>query len=169
MRIAVLDGQGGGIGKSLVEKLKGTLPDTASVWAMGTNPAAAQAMQKAGADKTFCTQHEIVNALAQADAIVGGVGIVVAGAMKGELTAPIANAVSASPALKVLIPLNRCNIRVAGTKGTPLSAYIEDAVNLLYKLAQGKNSDGPGPIAICFGTCPAKWQETAHFFWSGCE
>ncbi len=136
MRIAVLDGQGGGIGKSLVEKLKSALPEGTIVWAMGTNPTAAAAMQKAGADQTFCTQPEIVKALAQADAIAGGVGIVVAGAMKGELTEPIAKAVSASPAVKVLIPLNRCNILVAGTKGTPLSEYMDDAVELLCKMAQ---------------------------------
>ena len=136
MHIAVLDGQGGGIGKSLVEKLKHALPQNAEIWAMGINPAAAAAMQKAGADRVFCTQPEIVDALQKVDAIAGGVGIVVAGSMKGELTLEIAKAVSESRAVKVLIPLNRCNILVAGTKGTPLSEYIEDAVHLLCKMAQ---------------------------------
>ena len=49
MKIVVVDGQGGGLGRMLVEQVKKRLPQ-ADVYAIGTNSIATSAMMKAGAD-----------------------------------------------------------------------------------------------------------------------
>jgi DNA polymerase-3 subunit alpha len=51
MRIAVIDGQGGGIGKVIVERLRKELPKNVNIIALGTNSAATILMLKAGADE----------------------------------------------------------------------------------------------------------------------
>ena len=51
MIIAVVDGQGGGIGKAVIERLRKEMPD-AEIVALGTNPFAAASMLKAGADRS---------------------------------------------------------------------------------------------------------------------
>ena len=52
-------------------------------------------------------------------------------AMMGELTALMSKAISESQAKKILIPLNRCNIEIAGLKSEPLPHHIETAVKLI--------------------------------------
>lgn len=51
MNIAVVDGQGGGIGKHIVEKLRKELPEQVEILALGTNALATSAMVKAGANE----------------------------------------------------------------------------------------------------------------------
>lgn len=51
MKIAVIDGQGGGIGKTIVERLRKELPTDIKIIALGTNSAATVLMLKAGADE----------------------------------------------------------------------------------------------------------------------
>ena len=50
MNILVIDGQGGGVGRQLVENIKRAFPDQ-TVTAVGTNVLATQAMLRAGADR----------------------------------------------------------------------------------------------------------------------
>ena len=49
MKIVVIDGQGGRLGRLLIERVKARLPQ-AQVYALGTNSVATAAMLKAGAD-----------------------------------------------------------------------------------------------------------------------
>ena len=50
MEIAVIDGQGGGLGKAIIEKLmKVKIHEKADIFALGTNGVATSAMKKAGA------------------------------------------------------------------------------------------------------------------------
>ena len=51
MVIAVIDGQGGGIGRTIVEKLKAANITNAEIMALGTNATATGVMMKAGADE----------------------------------------------------------------------------------------------------------------------
>lgn len=141
MRIAVIDGQGGGIGKLIVEKLRAAFGNEPGILALGTNALAAALMLKAGANEGASGENAVVYNASRADVIIGTIGIVCANSMLGELTPAMARAVSESNAVKVLIPLNRCNILVAGTKEEPLPHYIDDAVEIVEKLLKGSTKE----------------------------
>lgn len=134
MRIAVIDGQGGGVGKLIVEKLRIAFGNDIGILAMGTNALAASLMLKAGANEGASGENAIVYNAPKVDIIIGSIGIVCANSMLGELTPAMARAISESNAAKVLIPLNRCNILVAGIKEEPLPHYIDDAIAIVGKL-----------------------------------
>ncbi|MDR0445843.1 MAG: DUF3842 family protein [Oscillospiraceae bacterium] len=134
MYIAVVDGQGGGLGRATVEKLRAELGAAAEIIALGTNAMAASVMIKAGADEGASGENAIVVNVPRVDYIVGSVAILAADSMLGEITAKMAAAIARSPAKKILLPLNRCGILVAGIKPIPLIQYIDDAVSLLREL-----------------------------------
>ena len=122
MKITVIDGQGGKIGKTIVEQLKKRHPEQ-ELYAIGTNSLATAAMLKAGADYGATGENPcIVNA--QDSDVIGPVGIVVANALLGEITPAIATEVGASKAYKILIPMNRCNHYVVGCDENGLSDNI---------------------------------------------
>jgi len=139
MRIAVVDGQGGGIGKAIVEKARKELPDDVEIIALGTNALAAALMLKAGANEGASGENAIVFNAYRVDVIVGTIGIVVANSMMGELSPDMARAISESPARKVLIPLNRCNIDIAGVRSEPLPHHIDNAVDIIKDISKKFN------------------------------
>jgi len=131
MKIAVIDGQGGGIGKAIVEKLNAAFGDSIEIIALGTNAVVTALMLKAGAHEGASGENSIVINAPKVDIIAGGIGIIAAHSMLGEITPKMAEAVSASPAKKLLLPLNRCGLLIAGTKQSHLSEYIEDLIDLI--------------------------------------
>lgn len=131
MRIAVVDGQGGGIGKTIIEKIRQEIGDGPYIVALGTNGLATSLMLRAGANEGATGENAIVFNAPKVDLIVGGIGIVAANSMCGELSPPMAKAIAESPARKILIPLNRCGIFVMGVVGKPLPHYIDDAVAMI--------------------------------------
>lgn len=133
MRIAVIDGQGGGIGKAIVDKLRKELPEYIEIVALGTNATATAIMLKAGANEGASGENAIIYNASKVDIIVGALGIIVANSMMGELTPAVARAIAESPARKMLIPLNRCGIEVAGVKSEPLPHYIESIAAVIKK------------------------------------
>lgn len=137
MRIAVIDGQGGGIGKAIVEKIRACFGDDIEILALGTNALATALMLKAGANEGASGENAIVVNAPKVDLIIGSIGIISANSMLGELSPLMAKAVAESQAKKVLIPLNRCNIFVAGLKSEPLPHYIEDAVEMIKSFMGG--------------------------------
>jgi hypothetical protein len=134
MRIAVIDGQGGGIGKVIVDKIRKELPENVEILALGTNAVATALMMKAGANEGASGENALVFNVNKVDIIVGTVGIIVANSMLGELSPEIARAVAESPATKVLIPLNRCNVEIAGVKNEPLPHHIENAIAIIKEI-----------------------------------
>ena len=137
--ILVIDGQGGGLGKQLVSALRRL--DNIRITAVGTNSAATAAMRKAGADQTATGENSVLVTARDADVILGAVGIVMADSFLGEITPAMALAVGRSRAEKVLIPMNRCGIIIAGCTGKTIAQCIEEAVEQVKLLAgsQGRS------------------------------
>lgn len=135
MRIAVVDGQGGGIGRSIVEKLKAALPDV-EVLALGTNSAATGQMLRAGADDGATGENAIVHNMKFVDIVVGVIAIINANSMMGELSPKMAQAVGESKAFKVLLPINRCNIHVVSVEDAPLGVHLDNAVKVVKDFVQ---------------------------------
>ncbi len=131
MRIAVIDGQGGGIGKAIVEKLKKAFEDSIEIIALGTNSLATSLMLKSGANEGATGENAIAYNVSKVDIIVGPIGIISANSLLGELTPLMAKAISESEAKKVLIPLNRCNVMVVGVEKKPLPHYIDDVIEIV--------------------------------------
>ena len=129
MKILVIDGQGGRMGKALVETLR-RRGFSGEILAVGTNSAATAAMLKAGADEGATGENPVVVASRKADVILGPMGIIAANSLLGEITPAMALAVSESEAYKVLVPVNRCRIRVAGLQEMSLGDYVAAAAAL---------------------------------------
>lgn len=130
VKVVVIDGQGGGVGRTIVEQVKGRFPKL-SVMAVGTNALATAAMLRAGADAGASGENAVKVNAKDADVILGPVGIVVADALLGEVSPAMAAAVGASAAVKILIPIGKCHVQVAGIKDITLSSAVENAVELL--------------------------------------
>lgn len=133
MKLLVIDGQGGGVGRSLVAALKQTMPEQ-PVIALGANAQASTAMLRAGADQCATGESAIRYQCKSADIIMGVAGILHANAMLGEISPAIAAAVSESEAEKVLVPMERCGLRIAGVGKQPLDALIREAVRIAAEL-----------------------------------
>lgn len=135
MKILVIDGQGGRMGRKLVESIRAACPD-AVITAVGTNSLATENMMKSGcADQLATGENAVLVACRSAEVIVGPLGIALADAMLGEISPAMAAAVAASPAKRVLIPLNLCDTWVAGVSGGS-AAILEDALERIRALAR---------------------------------
>lgn len=131
MVIMVVDGQGGGIGKALIERLKTAVDAEHELIAVGTNAMATMGMMKGGAKNIATGENAVIYNAKRADVIVGSIGIVSANAMLGELSPAMSAAIGESNAVKILIPLNRCGLRVAGVATDSLPAMMDDAVRMV--------------------------------------
>ena len=104
MNITIIDGQGGRLA------------------------AASAAMLKAGAKNVATGENPVAVACRSADIIIGPIGIVIADSLLGEVTEKMALAVARADAVRILIPLNRCDNLVAGVPNLNAGALIADAV-----------------------------------------
>ena len=132
MRIVVIDGQGGKIGKTIIEQIR-AVGKECEITAIGTNSLATSAMLKAGADMGATGENPVVIGVRNADVIIGPIGIVAADSMLGEITPRMAEAVGQSNARKILVPVNRC-FEVAGVQEMSLSQYVAQAVEMLFRV-----------------------------------
>lgn len=133
-KIMVVDGQGGGVGRSLAEALLERLPQ-AEILVAGANGAATANMMKAGSVAGATGENAVVFNSGRVDVIVGPVGIVMANAMLGEITPQMAKAISSSEAALFLIPMNKCHVTIVGMENKKLSEYIKEAVEKIAGLA----------------------------------
>ena len=133
MKILIIDGQGGRLGKLLIEKIKSDKPSLELI-AVGTNSIATSMMLKAGADMGATGENPVVVNAKNADVIIGPVGIIVANALMGEVTPKMAQAVGESEAFKLLIPVNKCNNYIVGTKNIGISDLVNEAAGKLYDI-----------------------------------
>ncbi|SMB98903.1 protein of unknown function [Thermanaeromonas toyohensis ToBE] len=146
LRVAVVDGQGGGIGKHITAKIRKELPPEVEILALGTNAMATAAMLKAGANEGATGENAIVRNVGLVDVIAGSLAIVLAEGMLGEVTPRMAASIAASPALKLLLPLNRSGVEVIGVMSEPLPHLIDKLVARLREWAEatGKLQVRPG-------------------------
>lgn len=140
--ITVIDGQGGGIGKSIVSKLRKHIEkDTGiTICALGTNSNATNSMLKAGADIGATGENAIARTVYQSDLILGPIAIIAANSMLGELTPEMALAVSSCPARKILVPLNRCNIMISFDMSATTETYIDYCIKMAMDYLEGLNN-----------------------------
>lgn len=133
-KIIVVDGQGGGIGKSVVEKLRQALPDSFII-AVGTNALATSNMLKAGANVGATGENAVIYNANHGDILVGPIGIVFANAMYGEISPKMALAIQKSEIKKFLIPVSKCPATIVGIENKSIGEYVDQCVQEILKLA----------------------------------
>ena len=131
MRIAVIDGQGGGIGSAVIRRLQEEFGERLEIWALGTNAIATAAMMKARANRGATGENAIIRSVERVDCIIGTISVVMAHAMMGEMTPDAAAAIAAAPGRKLLIPLTQENVEVVGVRKDHLPVLIDQLVPLL--------------------------------------
>ena len=131
IRIAVIDGQGGGMGRALVEQIKREYP-TSFIRALGTNAVATAAMMKAGAHDGATGENALLLNAGKADVLIGPIGVAMANGLLGEVTPAMAAAVMASNAVKIFLPpQKKCEFHFASGDSHPLQYYLDEAMHIL--------------------------------------
>jgi hypothetical protein len=133
MKVLIVDGQGGGVGRQLAAQIKETFP-AVQLMAVGTNTIATSAMLKGGADSAATGENAVLVAARKADVIVGPLGIVVADSLGGEISPAMANAVAQSNAKRILIPFKHCENVIVGVSDYTLGHLIQQAIDELRKI-----------------------------------
>ena len=133
MKILVIDGMGGGIGKAVIEHIRSENTDV-EIIAVGTNSMATSVMLKAGANHAATGENAVRVNCAKADCIIGAMGIVITNSMYGEISPKIAKAVSSSSAHKILVPKCKCGVTVLGLEDKPIQAYIGEINETLKRI-----------------------------------
>ena len=128
--VAVIDGQGGGMGRGLVEAVKKKWPQL-HVRALGTNALATAAMLRSGADDGATGENAVVFNAHRADVLLGPIGVLTPNGLLGEVSPAMAAAIGGSEAVKILLPSQRCSIRLAVGEPQPLQFYLDQAMRLL--------------------------------------
>ena len=133
MKILLIDGQGGKIGKELTESIIERFPNIELI-CVGTNTIATTSMIKGGAKNAATGENAVVVGARNADIIVGPIGIISADSLLGEITPKMALAVAQSDAIKILLPMTKCSIMIAGIRTKSMSSLIEDTINKIEEI-----------------------------------
>jgi hypothetical protein len=126
--ICIIDGQGGGIGATLIKYLKERFGEEHELIALGTNAIATAQMLRAGANRGASGENAVRRTVFSGiDWIVGSIAVTWANAMLGEVTPRIAEAIMSCPAPKILIPLAQENVDVVGVVKEPMPHLVQMA------------------------------------------
>lgn len=128
-KVCIIDGQGGGIGATLIKYIKAAYGESLELIALGTNAIATAGMLKAGANKGASGENAICFTVSRADCIVGPIAITWANAMLGEVTPRMAEAITSSSAVKILLPLSQERIQIVGIINEPLPHFVQRLVD----------------------------------------
>jgi hypothetical protein len=139
MNIIVIDGQGGQLGAHLTKEIISQFPNV-NITAIGTNAVATAAMLKAGAKNAATGENPVVVACRKADVIIGPIGIVIADSLLGEVTEKMAIAVARANAVRILIPVNKCDNLIAGVPDLNTGVLIADSLEKIKKIIITSNS-----------------------------
>lgn len=132
--IAVIDGQGGGIGGLIIKRLRDSFGEEMEIIGLGTNAMATGAMLKAGANKGASGENAIVQTVKTVDMIVGSAAIILANSMMGELTPKMAEAVASSPGIKCLLPLKMQEVEIIGAPKEPLPHLVDQLIKRIKEI-----------------------------------
>jgi hypothetical protein len=132
--IAVIDGQGGGIGSAIIKRLREVLGEQIEIIGLGTNAMATGAMLKAGANKGASGENAIVQTVKKVGVVAGTFSIVLANSMMGELTPKMAQAIASSPAIKCLLPLKIPEVEIIGTTKEPLPHLVDQLIKRIQEM-----------------------------------
>ena len=135
MNILVIDGQGGQLGGQLIKSLKMNF-NNVKVMAVGTNATATATMLKSGADQAATGENPVIVMCRNADIIIGPIGIVIADALFGEITPQMAVAVGQADAVRILLPINKCDNLVAGIPDISTATILEDVILKVKKILE---------------------------------
>jgi len=133
----VMDGQGGGIGKAIIKRLRETFGEEVEILALGTNSVATSQMMKAGANRGATGENAIIKTALQTDIIIGPLAIIMANSMMGEVTPGMSEAISSSNALKILIPLTQERVEIVSVSSEPLPHLIDQVIEII----KGENKE----------------------------
>ncbi|MFI3114795.1 MAG: DUF3842 family protein [Clostridia bacterium] len=136
--VVVIDGMGGGIGKSIVGNLHN---ENIRLVALGTNDVATNNMLKAGAHEGYTGEENIVEYVKKADLIIGVMGILIPNSLLGEFSTEIVTSIFKSTAVKVLVPMNKCGIKIACEENI-LSYHIDYAIKISKDEIKNLNHEG---------------------------
>ena len=132
MKTVIIDGQGGKMGSVLISKILKKDPEL-ELYAIGTNSMATSAMIKAGARYSATGENPVIVNSADADIILGPIGIINVNSYLGEISAPMVLAITSSKARKILIPYSKCNVYVAGVEDLNMDELMNEAVEELFR------------------------------------
>ncbi len=128
IKVAVIDGQGGGIGSAIIRRIREAFDERIEIWALGTNAIATSQMMKAGANRGATGENAVCRCVERVDAVVGPISILLCNAMMGEVTPSMVQAIGSVCAPKVLLPLTQEPLVVVGAVREPLPHLVEKLV-----------------------------------------
>jgi hypothetical protein len=129
--LMVMDGQGGGIGRTIIKRLRDAFGEKLEILAVGTNSVATSQMMKSGANRGATGENAIIKMAPEVDIIIGPLAIIMANSMMGEVTPGMSQAISSSKALKILIPLTQERVEIVGVSGEPLPHLIDQIIEVI--------------------------------------
>jgi len=132
--IAVIDGQGGGIGSTIIKRLREVMGEDLEIIGLGTNAMATGAMLKAGANRGASGENAIVQTVKTVDILIGSISVVMANSMMGEVTPRMAEAISSAPAAKYLLPLRMPDVEIVGASKEPLPHLVDQAIKRIQEI-----------------------------------
>ncbi|MDF2616829.1 MAG: hypothetical protein K0Q47_1484 [Sedimentibacter sp.] len=142
MKIAVIDGMGGGIGSQVVERLKSLNSSDIEIIALGTNSQATSNMLRSGAHEGATGENAITWNCMKADVIIGPLAIIAANSMMGEISPKMSEAIASSPARKLLLPVSKCNIEVIGLEDMQFKTIFNELTSTMKKILNEKPHEG---------------------------
>lgn len=131
--IAVIDGQGGGLGKSIIENIRKNLGNDIEIIALGTNSMATLNLLKSGANKGATGENSVVVMSQKVDFIIGPMAILIPNSLMGEITTKMVESIASSNAKKIIFPLSKCNVKILSDEEDSLNTMLERMVNELIK------------------------------------
>lgn len=130
MKIAVIDAQGAGLGQTIIKKIRREMGHQVQIVALGTNTLASSNMVRAGANVgisgelaicSFCRTNKV-------DSIIGPIGIMCIGGIKGEITPMISKNIFEMDCTKYVLPLQKHGIYIPGTRNLQIKDIVEEIV-----------------------------------------